>query len=194
MTGRLDAYHGPDIMSLFKRTRMEEIMTTPVAVVDVYEDISRVEELFVNRHTSHVCVVDDDGRLMGLVSQKYLYKARSPQRIMPGQQMENDRNIIIDGGSFYDRNTLDGYILHDVMDKLVSTLQPEDTLDKAIHLMARMGNDCIVIVNQNHKVRGILKEKNIIQFSRKTAFNGQDKLLKKWCRQALSNSLGLLMR
>ena len=162
MTKKFESY---DIRHLFNAIPIKDIMITSVPIVDEEDDLSEVAMIFLTRGVSHVCVVDPEKKLVGLISQKYLYKTRSPQKILPGEQVEFDKNTLIDGDSFYDRKTLDGYILKDIMEKVVSTLKPEDKVSGAILLMARLNIDCIPVTDKDRKVRGILKENHIIKLT-----------------------------
>ncbi len=148
---------------LLENIPIESIMTRPTPTVNENEDLSEVERIFIEQGVSHVCVVNAQNQLTGLISQKYLYKIRSPQKILPGRVLDDSDNIIIDGDSFYDVQTLDGYILRDLMDKNVTTLAPQDSLLKAVQYMTRLKVGCIPIVNEHHKVQGVLKESNIVK-------------------------------
>ena len=152
-----------DIRNFFNTIKIKAIMSHPVTTVQETDDLSEVEKIFIEQGSTHVCIVDADNKLTGLITQKYLYKVRSPQKILPGRSLKHDENTLIDGDSFYDKKTLDGYILRELMDKNFSTLHPDDTVSKALSFMARLNVGCIPIVDENQKVRGLLKEHHIIK-------------------------------
>ncbi|VAX36529.1 hypothetical protein MNBD_UNCLBAC01-75 [hydrothermal vent metagenome] len=152
-----------DIRELFVSIKVKALMTKPVPTVYETDDLSDVEEIFIDQHASHVCIIDSSHKLTGIISQKYLYKIRSPQKILPGRIMETNKDIIIDGDSFYDRKTLNGYILKDLMDKIPDYLHPDHTLKDAITLMSRLGSSCVPIVDEKCKVKGLLKESHIVK-------------------------------
>ncbi len=152
-----------DIRDLFKSIKIEDCMANSPPTVSINDDLGEVEKIFITQRASHVCVVDVDKKIVGMISQKYLYKARSPRKILPGEIVEYNNHVIIDGDSCYDRETLNGYLIKDIMDGIVSTLQPQESLAKAIHEMARMNIGCIPIVNERSHVCGLLKESHIVK-------------------------------
>jgi len=146
------------IKELFDQFRVKDIMTSHVSIVDIDADMSDVQDLFVKKRSSHVCVVDEDKKLVGIISRKYFYKMRSPHKMLPGETYDqDDADIMIDGDSIYDKQTLDGYILSEVMQKLPPSLKSDDALSLAIKKMKRLQVDCIPIIDNRGLICGILK-------------------------------------
>ncbi len=152
-----------DIRNFFNTIKIKTIMTHPVTTVQENANLSDVEKIFIEQGTSHVCIVDIHHKLVGIITQKYLYKIRSPQKILPGRTLVHDDNTIVDGDCFYDTKTLNGYILSELMDKNVTSLHEEETVATALSYMARLHVGCIPIVNERQKVCGMLKEHDIIK-------------------------------
>ena len=148
------------IRSLLQKVKVKEIMVT--RIIKLYEDdeLSKAEELIITHGISYLPVVDHNERLVGLLSQKYLYKTQSPRKI-DREEIDYDPGIIIDGHSFYDKETLDSYILRNIMLKDPFTLGPEDPLSKAILEMAKQNLGCICIVKENKKICGIVTYKEV---------------------------------
>lgn len=151
------------IRILFSKMKVEDIMTT-VNVVRETDDFSRVVETFIINRTPHVCIVDQDFRLTGLISQKYLYRTRSPIKVLSGQRPDEDADILIDGDAIFDKKTLNQYSITEVMNPFPHVLKPEDSVAKALTDMVNLNLDCIPVVNERYKPVGFIKEKNIIKF------------------------------
>ncbi len=151
------------IKYVFQKTRVEGVMKSPAPMVNLYDNLSDVEEKFITHRINQVCVVDENRKLLGMISQKYLYKTRSPQKIMQGTTLDLGRRTLVDGDTFYDRDVLDGYMIKYLMNENVHTVEPLDTLEKAVLIMAHMGVDCIPVVRKDHKLCGIVSKENIIQ-------------------------------
>jgi len=152
------------LKKLFENTKTKEIMTTPVETVIETEDLSVVEDTFIKKNVYYLAVLDDEKKFVGLISQKYLYKAHSPRKIS-GDNMDYDSQIIIDGDSYYDREKLDQILLYKIMNKNTFTLGPDDTVAMAVTNMAKKNLGCIPIINEKEKILGLLLSHNIIEFS-----------------------------
>jgi len=158
----------PLASSFFKlflgRTKVKDIMRTPVITVDQDEDCSAVEEKFVRHQIYYLPVVDSEGKLAGLISHKYLYKAQSPRKMF-GEEMSYDPDIIIDGDSFYKKETLDNFILQSIMKKDPFTLGPDNTVAEVVLNMSKRNIGCIPIIHPDRKVVGVITKQTIIDLA-----------------------------
>src|SRR3989338_4126653 len=134
---KIDLYDYSGVKRLLEEYKVKDIMTTPVQIVTESQTLSDVEKIFLSKRVNHVCVVDNDFRLRGLISQKYLYKTIAPRRILPGSRIDEDAQTIIDGTSFYDKRSLDGFFLTDIMQIFPTTLREDDAILKAVEFMVK---------------------------------------------------------
>lgn len=151
---------------LLNDTLVEEIMTTPVQIVQDSLLFSRVEEMFVEKHIRHLPVVDSKLQLVGIMTQKDLYKLVSPRRAIQ-KTLEYDSNKILDGNSYYSKEILDSYILKHVMIKEVQTLGLKNTVGEAIHSIVSNHISSVVIVDDKKKVLGIITTFDIMRLADK---------------------------
>ncbi len=150
---------------LFKKVKIQEIMNSAVIKVRMDDDFSNVEECFITHGLTHLPVVNYVDKLVGLISQKYLYKTQSPRKFFEEPQMiDPDPDKIVDGDSFYHKETLNSYILHQIMQKDPFTMGPEDSVGEAVKNMANKKLGCIPIVDPQHTICGILTNQDIIKF------------------------------
>ena len=147
------------IRVLFEKVKVKEIMVTKV--IKLYEDdeLSRAEEIFVTQGVSYLPVVTHNDELVGLLTQKYLYKTLSPRKI-DREEIDYAPDIIVDGQSFYDKDSLDSIILKNIMHKDPFTLSPEDSAGRAIVEMVKQNIGCICIIRDNRKLCGIVTYKD----------------------------------
>ena len=143
--------------------KIEEIMSR--TFVKVYEDepVSIVQEKFIQHNASHMVVVDRNQKLTGVISRKYVYKTRSPRKII-GREVSYDPNVLIDGESYYEKETLDGLILKNIMNQTPFTLTPEDTATQALANIAKKQISFIPVIDGNRRVVGTLSDYNVISF------------------------------
>ena len=131
--------------------KLKDVMTSPVITVQEWEDFHVVQDKLQTHDIRHLPVVDDSGRLVGMISQRQLYKICSPHRI------EN-------GGWHYDKDMLDSFILKRVMVRDVYILKPDNTVADAIKDMVQFKIGCIPIVDASGKPIGIVTRDGILGF------------------------------
>ncbi len=151
------------IEQLLEDIQVSELMNTSYAHIEEDGSLSDVQLKFVAHRSFYVIVVTHENQLVGLISQKYLYKTQSPRRfINPDVQMQ--AGIIADSDSFYNKETLDSFKLASVMSKNPTTLKPNDTVAQAVKLMKKRNIGCIIIVNESKVVKGILTHQEIVNY------------------------------
>ena len=155
------AYH---VKTFFKNAKIKDIMTSPARTIQVEESLSKASEMFTTYGISHLPVVDERNRLVGILSQKYLYKAISPRKFIEGE-LNPDPQMVIDGDSYYWKDALDRYILRNIMQANPFTLSADDAVAQAVIHMAGRRIGCIPIIDQKREVKGILTNQEIVDFT-----------------------------
>jgi len=157
----MDAKQG--LSEIFSQTKIEDVMNNEPIVIKESADLSEVQLKFKNFQLSHLLIVNDAYKLVGLISQKYLYKTQSPRKVLT-DEMEYRPDVILDGDSFYEKETLDSFILRNVMMKSPFTLQPEDSLQDAFSNMAKKNLGCIPVVDKDLRIKGVLTDQAIVRY------------------------------
>ena len=153
--------HSFDIL---KQTKIKHIMNRQVVTINADDEFSEVQIKFTNDHVTHVVVIDSDKKVVGLISQKYLYRTQSPRKVV-NEEMEYRPDLLRDGDdTFYTKEMLNSYILSHIMQKKPFCLLPEDTLAEAILHMANKKLSCIPIVDKENKIQGTLSHFEMINF------------------------------
>ena len=154
---------GKDILKkLLYDTKLKSVMETPV--IKIYEDgeLSQAQEIFTSHNIHHLPVCDRNDRLVGVLSHKYLYKTQSPRKLLNDETVYR-KDVILDGDSYYDKETLDRYILRKMMNHSPFTMKPDDSLGECISNMARLRLGCIIVVDNDRKVLGMLSEHDVVK-------------------------------
>lgn len=81
--------------------KIRELMHSPVVTIGADENFSKVEEKLRTKGIRHLPVVDGDGRVVGMVTQRDLYRTLSPR--------------VTEEGIYYDSSALNDFILRRVM-------------------------------------------------------------------------------
>lgn len=153
-----DTYAG----ALCHQLKLNDIMSKPVVI---YEGagFSMVEQKFIDHRIRHLPVVDDTNRLVGVISQRDVYRTISPRTTADDKVYYVREPIAESDDVYYDRQVLDDYILTSVMHKSPSVLGPDDSVEDAIHLMVAEKIGCVPIVNERYEPIGIVTRFDILK-------------------------------
>ncbi len=130
--------------------KVKDVMVSPVITVHENDELHIIQDKFATYDIRHLPVINDAGRVVGLIGQRDLYKIHSPRRLE-------------DGSWYYDKDMLDSFILKNVMVKDPYFLKPENTLEDIMKDMVRFKFGCIPIVDEYGKPVGIITRDTIIQ-------------------------------
>lgn len=134
-----------------RQVLLSEVMVRPVVSVHQDDSLSLVEEKFRMKGIRHLPVLDHEGKLAGLVSQRDLYRILSPR--------------ITEDGIYYDKASLNIFILKRVMTQNPVRLRPEDSLARAVEIMARNKYGCIPVVDGEDRPVGIVTETDVLKYA-----------------------------
>ena len=139
------------IRALLRSTPLSKIMIKPVMTVHENDEFHIVQEKMAAHDIRHLPVVNDAGVLVGIITERYLYKIHSPRKLE-------------DGSWYYDKQALDGFILKNVMIQDPFTLTPQNTLEEAVQAMSQFKFGCTIIVDEYRVPCGIVTRKDILKF------------------------------
>jgi acetoin utilization protein AcuB len=128
--------------------RVQSIMSKRVVTVELDDQLSAVKEIFDRLHFHHVLVVEE-GRLFGVVSDRDLWKALSP-------------NLGTGRESYSDLATLNKRV-HQIMSRDPITLKPQAAVNDAIRVFNSHRISCIPIVDDDGKPVGIVSWRDILK-------------------------------
>ena len=132
-----------------------KLMTHPVDVVKMDDSLAHVKNLFELRSFHHLAVVEN-GQLVGVVSDRDLLKAVSPNLDSPSETMK-------------DLLTLNKRV-HQIMTRDLITINVEQGMFHAIRLFNRHNISCLPVVNEQEKLIGMLSWRDILRFIEKKKF------------------------
>jgi len=124
------------------------IMSKRVVTVEMDDKLNTVKEIFDNLHFHHLLVVEE-GKLLGVVSDRDLLKALSP-------------NLGTSTESFKDTATLNKRV-YQIMTRDPITLHPEASILDATKVFNSHRISCIPIVDKEGKPVGILSWRDILR-------------------------------
>ena len=140
----------PHIRAFFMKVRLSEIMIREVISLFDDDPFSLVEEKMRENCIRHLPVVDFQKKLVGIITQRDLYRTHTPRK---------DE----DGNWFYDKESLNEHVLKDAMTKSPVSLSPDDFLGTAVMLMVDNKYGCIPLVDDDGKLVGIVTQHDILK-------------------------------
>lgn len=159
----MDQQAKKEIREMLRDTKVSKIMTTRVFSVRADANLSQAVSLFTDQALTHLPVVDANNKVVGLLSHMYVYKTQSPRRFVEGE-VTAAPDMVMDGDSFYLKETLDRHYLKNVMKKDPITVNLNESLAVVVHFMANRRIGCIPVVDDLKNLVGIITNQDIINF------------------------------
>lgn len=131
--------------------QVREFMTSKVVCVELDDSLQVVKEIFDNTRFHHLLVVDDN-KLRGVISDRDLLKAISPN---VGSSTETER----DAATLRKR-------AHQIMSRNLVTLHPDATLEDVVNVFTCCRISCVPVVDNNGNVEGIISWRDLLKFIR----------------------------
>ncbi|MBT3922891.1 MAG: CBS domain-containing protein [Nitrospina sp.] len=141
----------------------QDIMTRNVVTVNKDQPISDLSKLFIENHFNGVPVLDDAGKVLGVVTQGDLIEQNKNLHI-PTVIALFDAVLFLDSEKKFESDVkkLTGSKIEDIYHKNLITVSPETELNEITTLMAE--NDVHTLpVLDNDKLVGIIGKKDVIR-------------------------------
>ena len=128
--------------------KIESIMTTAIISVEMDDTLEVVKDIFDNAKIHHLLVIEDE-LLVGVLSDRDLYRAISP-------------NIGTNRYTFKDIETLKKRV-HTVMTRKPTVLSRHASILEAVHIFNSNQFSCIPIVDESGNIEGIVTWRDIMR-------------------------------
>lgn len=129
---------------------LRDIMTARVVTVEMDDKLEVVKDIFDTLHFHHLLVVDEHKRLNGIVSDRDLLRALSPQ---VGSAAETARDLA----------TLNKRV-HQIMTRRPMTLRPHSAVSEAVTLLLTQRFSCVPVVDDEGRPAGIVSWRDVLKF------------------------------
>ena len=137
-----------------RTTTIANIMTRDVFFAHPDDTMQRVDELFKGNNIHHIPVIDNDSRVVGIISKSDYLK------VLHGFTLFKTEKSVE-----YNKAILRSLLVSEVMTKQVATLQPEDTVDIAVGYFRENLFHAIPVVDRQKKLVGILTTFDMLNFA-----------------------------
>jgi acetoin utilization protein AcuB len=126
---------------------VDQIMARDIIAIAMDDDVGRVRELF-EEHRFHHLLVIEQGRLMGVISDRDLLRNLSP---FIGRRSERNQDV----------ETLDRRV-HQIMTRKPVTIPPEMKVEDAARLMLKSRVSCLPVVTEKRHAVGIVTSRDLL--------------------------------
>jgi len=133
-----------------KKMLVRDLMTKDVVTLDRNEKLAVADDIMKLGRIRHLPIVDDDGALAGIVSQRDLF--------------HNGLMRALGYGSHARDQALGLLVLKEAMKTEVMTITPDAPLAEAAQLMLKWKVGCLVVV-EGKKIVGILTESDFVKLA-----------------------------
>jgi CBS-domain-containing membrane protein len=130
-----------------KKARVRDVMTREVVTLERNDKLATADSVMRLGRIRHMPVLDEEGHLAGLVSQRDLFRGALLRALGYGTAAE--------------KKMLDLVVVKEAMTTDVVTISPDATLAEAARLMLERKIGCLVVV-EGEKLIGILTEADFV--------------------------------
>ncbi len=134
------------------------IMTTKVLFVRPDDTMDRVADIFEMNNIHHVPVIEENGKVVGIVSHADYHKLLHGFTLFKTEKSEE-----------YNKAILRSMLVREVMTKQLATLRPEDTVETVAGFFRENLFHALPVVDRQGKLVGIVTTYDLLNF----AFNEQ---------------------
>lgn len=139
---------------LDRTTTIASIMTRDVFFVHPDDTMQRVDEIFKMHNIHHVPVIDNDSRVVGIISKSDYLKILHGFTLFKTTKSEE-----------YNKAILRSLLASEVMTKQIATLQPYDTVDIAAGYFRENLFHAVPVVDREKKLVGIVTTFDMLNYA-----------------------------
>lgn len=128
--------------------KAQDIMTKEVICVDMDKRLPEIKQILQTNAFHHLPVVDEDGKIVGIISDRDLLRQISP---FINQVSEQPRDV----------DTLNR-AAHQVMTRQPVTIQPDASMNEIISWFQKVDISCLPVIDKEGHVIGIISWRDLI--------------------------------
>jgi acetoin utilization protein AcuB len=130
--------------------KVEEVMANNVICINMDDRLTVVRELFIKHKFHHLLVINNNGELIAVLSERDYFKATNSNQELPSA---NDKDLAMLNKR-----------VHQIVSKKLVAIQELSTFSAAIKLFHDTGVSCLPVINSKNKPVGILTWRDIVKW------------------------------
>lgn len=139
---------------MIKYLEIKDLMTQPVLTVHPSDKMEQAAEIFENHAFHHIPVVDDEHKVVGMISRHDYNKIL---HAFTAFNTENSRRS--------NEVTLKALLTRDVMTKQLATVNINDPIEKAVDMFKENLFHALPVVNNNKQLEGIITTYDLLNYA-----------------------------
>ena len=139
--------------------KVSDIMRTDIITVNPQVNMKVLIDIFLNEHIFFAPVVDDRGLFLGTVNFHNILQKALPDYVARISNIKFAKGLA--PLEKFLKNE-DNISVSDIMDDKAKTLNPHSSIVEAMQML-RSKTNCIVIIDENNKVEGVVDHQQILQ-------------------------------
>ncbi|PJZ53639.1 CBS domain-containing protein [Leptospira adleri] len=128
---------------------LKQVMTTRIITVNLEDPVARIGKIFDNLEFHHLLVIDDQKKLIGVISDRDYLKAISP---FIGTRLERVQDDLTKKKT-----------ASQLMSAFLITASADQTVRYAIELMMRYKISCLPVMDGHGEIAGIVTTRDILK-------------------------------
>lgn len=129
-------------------------MTTEVITITPNETMDTVQDIFRKNHLHHLPVVDEGGKVVGIISHKDYLRLLHGFTLFKTHKSEEYNDAI-----------LRSLLVKEVMTRQVATLQPDDTIELAAGFFRENYFHALPVVDDDEHLVGIITTHDLLNYA-----------------------------
>lgn len=144
--------------------KAKDIMTTDVIVAKKGDTISKVANILISGKIGGLPVVDDDNRVVGIISETDIIKKEKKVHSTPFINVLEGIIFLDDFNKMeQDLKRIAAYKVEDLMSKNIVKVYEDDTFDIVANIMISKSINRVPVVDEDNKLKGIICRYDIIK-------------------------------
>jgi CBS domain-containing protein len=129
-------------------------MTRSVITLKPKDLMTEVEKVFRKNNIHHIPIIDDSGRVVGILSKTDFFK------IQHGMTLFKSRNVEV-----YNSTLMRSLLVEEVMTRQVATLHYEDSIGVAVGIFQENLFHALPVVDEEHLLVGIITTHDLLNYA-----------------------------
>lgn len=144
--------------------KAKDIMTTDVIVAKKGDTISKVANILISGKIGGLPVVDDDNRVVGIISETDIIKKEKKVHSTPFINVLEGIIFLDDFNKMeQDLKRIAAYKVEDLMSKNIVKVYEDDAFDIVANIMINKSINRVPVVDEDNKLKGIICRYDIIK-------------------------------
>lgn len=139
---------------MIKYMEIKDLMTSPVMTVHPNDKMEKAAEVFENEPFHHIPVVDDDRKVVGIISRHDYYKILNAFTVFNTYNSRRSNETM-----------MKALLTKDVMTKQVATINMNDPVEKAVGIFQENRFHALPVVNDQKLLEGIITTYDLLNYS-----------------------------